>query len=198
MVFLRSHFSFELPPVLRGRRVYLRSPSIDDYEAWASLRLSSREFLAPWEPSWPADDLTRAAFRNRIKRYMRDISDDTAYPFFIFAQQDNCFLGAITAANVRRGVAQMASLGYWIGAPYAGQGFMTEAVHAILAYAFSQLRLHRVEAACLPSNNPSRRLLLRCGFTQEGYARSYLQINGAWQDHLTFARLNSDPQVENP
>ncbi len=193
MVFLRSHFSFELPPVLRGGRLYLRTPLMDDYNAWASLRLNSREFLAPWEPSWPADDLTRAAFRSRIKRYMRDLADDTAYPFFIF-DQNNDLAGAITIANVRRGVAQMASLGYWIGSPFAGQGLMTEAVQTVMGYAFGQLRLHRVEAACLPANEPSRRLLLRCGFTQEGYARQYLQINGMWQDHLTFARLGNDPQ----
>jgi ribosomal-protein-alanine N-acetyltransferase len=166
---------------------------MDDYEPWASLRMASREFLVPWEPSWPPDDLTRTAFRNRIKRYLRDISEDAAYPFFVFGRLDE-LLGAITISNVRRGVAQMASLGYWIGALYARQGLMTDAVKTSLSYSFGQLRLHRMEAACLPTNEPSRRLLLRCGFQQEGYARRYLQINGVWQDHLTFARLSSDPQ----
>jgi len=193
VVFLRSHFSFEPPPVLRGGRVYLRPPVMEDYHAWANLRMCSRDFLTPWEPNWPADDLTRTAFRGRIKRYMRDMSDDAAYPFFIY-DLTNDLVGAITIANVRRGVAQMASLGYWVGAPFAGQGLMTESVKAVMSYAFGQLRLHRIEAACLPSNEASRRLLLGCEFVQEGYARRYLQINGTWQDHLTFAKLNDDPQ----
>jgi ribosomal-protein-alanine N-acetyltransferase len=168
---------------------------MEDYEPWAAMRMASRDFLTPWEPSWPADDLTRGAFRNRIKRYLRDISEDSAYPFFIFEQGGGELAGAITIANIRRGVAEMGSLGYWIGQPFARQGLMTDAVQAALAYAFGPLRLHRVEAACLPANEPSRRLLLRCGFVQEGYARRYLRINGNWQDHLTFAKLNSDPQA---
>lgn len=193
MVFLRTHFSFDPPPVLHGALTYLRNPVMDDYQAWASLRLKSRDFLTPWEPSWPADDLARSAFRVRIKRYARDIADDTAYPYFIFNRMNHELIGAITISNVRRGVAQMASIGYWIGEPFARQGFMTDAVHSALIYAFDQLRLHRVEAACLPDNHPSHGLLLKCGFTREGYARRYLQIDGTWQDHLLFARLGSDP-----
>jgi ribosomal-protein-alanine N-acetyltransferase len=125
---------------------------------------------------------------------MRDIADDLAYPFFIFDIATDELVGAITISNIRRGVAEMGSLGYWIGHQYARRGLMTDAVRAVLPYAFSQLGLHRMEAACLPSNEPSRRLLLRCGFVQEGYARGYLRINGIWQDHLTFARLHNDPQ----
>lgn len=193
MVFLRSHFSYEPQPVLRGNAVYLRNPIVDDYEAWASLRMKSRGFLVPWEPTWPADDLTRQAFRNRIKRYMRDIAADNAYPFFILLPGPDQLVGAITLSNVRRGVAQMASLGYWIGEPYARNGLMTDAVKTVLAYAFGGLRLHRMEAACLPTNEPSRRLLLRTGFSLEGEARQYLMINGEWRDHLMFARLAGDP-----
>ena len=98
-------------------------------------------------------------------------------------------LGALTLSNVRRGVAQMATLGYWIGAPFARQGYMTDALQALLPFAFDHLHLHRVEAACLPRNDASIALLRRAGFEQEGLARSYLKINGAWQDHLLFARL---------
>jgi ribosomal-protein-alanine N-acetyltransferase len=70
---------------------------------------------------------------------------------------------------------------------------MSKAVRAALGYGFGAMRLHRVEAACVPGNLRSKRLLERCGFQQEGYARSYLRINGAWQDHLLFAILSSDP-----
>lgn len=192
MAFLKSPFAPELPPVLRNERVLLRTPEIGDFEAWMRLRMASRTFLTPWEPQWPSNDLTRSAYRFRIKRYLRDIQDDEAYPFFIFSTDGRTLLGAISLSNVRRGVAQMATLGYWIGEPFARQGYMTNAVRLASAFAFDHLQLHRVEAACLPHNAASVGLLRKCGFRQEGLARRYLRINGAWQDHLLFARLNED------
>lgn len=189
MAFLRSPFAPELPPVLRNSKVMLRTPEIDDYDAWCALRLASRDFLIPWEPQWPSNDLARAAFRGRLKRYWRDIEDDTAYPLFIFTADKRTFLGGITLSNVRRGVAQAATLGYWIGAPFARQGYMTAALRLTLPFAFEHLQLHRVEAACLPDNLASIALLQRSGFAREGLARRYLKINGMWQDHLLFARL---------
>jgi ribosomal-protein-alanine N-acetyltransferase len=189
VVFLRSPFAPDFPPVLRNGEVEMRTPDTSDYQAWADLRLRSREFLAPWEPVWPANDLTRTAFRSRIKRYWREIEDDAAYPFFIFSAGERQLLGALTFSNVRRGVAQTASLGYWIGAPHARRGLMTSAVGLAMGFAFDHLRLHRIEAACLPGNAASIALLGRCGFEQEGLAKRYLKIAGLWQDHLLFARL---------
>lgn len=192
MVFLRSPFSPDLPPVLGSGPVKLRVPQTSDFESWAAVRMESRAFLAPWEPSWPSDDITRSAFRSRIKRYMRDIEDDLAYPFFLTRSDDNALLGALTISNVRRGVAQMASLGYWIGRSFTRQGYMTAAVYAVLPFVFDHLRLHRLEAACLPANLASIRLLKRCGFSEEGRARRYLKINGKWEDHVLFGLLASD------
>ena len=194
MVFLRSPFSPDLPPVLGNGRVRLRIPQMGDYDTWAVVRIESRAFLAPWEPSWPPDDVTRGAFRSRIKRYLRDVEDDAAYPFFILRVEDQALLGALTISNIRRGVAQMASLGYWIGKRFARRGYMTAAVRALVPAAFDVLRLHRVEAACIPTNLASVRLLEKTGFRREGYARSYLCINGTWQDHLLYARLQNDPK----
>lgn len=192
MAFLKSPFAPELPPVLRNERILLRTPEVGDFEAWMRLRMASRTFLTPWEPQWPSNDLTRSAYRFRIKRYLRDIQDDEAYPFFIFSTDGRTLFGAISLSNVRRGVAQMATLGYWIGEPFARQGYMTNAVRLASAFAFDHLQLHRVEAACLPHNAASIGLLRKCGFRQEGLARRYLRINGAWQDHLLFAKLNED------
>jgi ribosomal-protein-alanine N-acetyltransferase len=166
---------------------------MSDHAEWAALREASRDFLTPWEPTWPIDDLARAAFRRRIKRYSEDQRSDIAYPFFVFRKGDNCLVGGLTLANIRRGCAQAGSLGYWMGAPYAGQGYMTDAVNAILPFAFGALRLHRVEAACIPGNVASIRLLEKTGFKREGFARQYLCIDGVWQDHLLFARLQDDP-----
>jgi ribosomal-protein-alanine N-acetyltransferase len=182
-----------LPPIV-GDDVVLRSPQASDFDGWAALREASRTFLTPWEPTWPSDDLTRSAFRHRLKRYAEDVRTDQGYPFFLFRKEDNVLVGGLALANVRRGVAQAASLGYWIGAPYVRRGYMTAAVRALLPVAFDFLRLHRVEAACIPTNLASVRLLERVGFRREGYARAYLCINGMWQDHLLYAKLRGDPK----
>lgn len=192
MVFLRSPFARDLPPILMQDGVELRVPEMADYESWAALRLESRAFLVPWEPAWPQDDLTRTAFRSRVKRYIRDIESDSAYPFFVFRAHDEVLIGAITLSNVRRGVAQAGSVGYWIGSSFVRQGHMTAALSALLPFAFGHLHLHRIEAACLPINQASIRLLTKSGFRQEGLARRFLKINGRWEDHLLFARLAED------
>ncbi|MBS7539297.1 GNAT family N-acetyltransferase [Ancylobacter lacus] len=181
------------PPLIEGRGVLLRAPVMSDYAAWAALRERSRAFLTPWEPLWPAYDLARGAFRRRLRRYARDVREDQAYPFLVFRLEDQALLGGLTLSNVRRGVAQTASLGYWMGQDHAGKGHMSAAVAALLPFAHGSLGLRRIEAACLPHNEPSIRLLRRVGFRQEGYGREYLCINGVWQDHLLFARLSSDP-----
>lgn len=177
------------PARLMGRRVYLRQPEDRDWRPWADLRTVSREFLVPWEPTWPSDALTREAFRRRLRRYGIDWREDAGYNFFIFLQNDNRLLGGITLGNVRRGVAQAGTLGYWIGKPHARQGHMSDALRAIIAFGFQTLQLHRLEAACLPTNAASQGVLRKLGFRQEGYARRYLRINGEWHDHLLFALL---------
>ncbi len=193
MSFLRTYAYLDSDPVIQAEKVLLRPALGGDYAQWAQLRSSSRAFLEPWEPTWPRNDLTRSSYRQRIRRYNKDMRDDYAYAFFVFSRHSGNMVGGLTISNVRRGVAQTCSLGYWIGQPYANQGYMTAAVSAAVAFAFENLRLHRIEAACLPVNEASRKLLLRCGFSQEGYARKYLKINGRWQDHLLFALLDTDP-----
>jgi ribosomal-protein-alanine N-acetyltransferase len=195
MALFRTISSPEPLPPIAGDGIVLRTPQMADYAAWAALREQSRDFLVPWEPTWPADDLTRAAFRQRLKRYAEDLRTDQAYPFFLFRKEDNVLVGGLALANVRRGVAQAGSLGYWIGAPHVRRGYMTAAVRALVPAAFDLLRLHRVEAACIPSNIASVRLLEKTGFRREGYARAYLCINGMWQDHLLYAQLRSDLKI---
>jgi [ribosomal protein S5]-alanine N-acetyltransferase len=192
MAFFRTvSFSEQLPAIM-GEGVMLRAPQNADYSEWAVLREASRDFLTPWEPTWPADDLTRGAFRRRIRRYSEDQRSDLAYPFFIFRKSDQVLVGGLTLANIRRGCAQAGSLGYWMGAPYARKGYMSAAVTALIPFAFAALRLHRIEAACIPSNAASIRLLEKTGFRREGFARQYLCIDGVWQDHLLYARLKDD------
>jgi [ribosomal protein S5]-alanine N-acetyltransferase len=190
MAFFRTVSFSEPLPTIEGEQVYLRAPQMSDYSEWATLREASRGFLTPWEPTWPADDLSRSAFRRRLRRYAEDQRSDQSYAFFLFRRHDQALVGGLTLANVRRGVAQAGSIGYWIGEPFARRGLMGGAVRALVPFAFNALRLHRLEAACIPTNGPSIRLLEKAGFEREGYAREYLCINGLWQDHILFGRLN--------
>jgi ribosomal-protein-alanine N-acetyltransferase len=189
MAFFRTINFSEPLATITGEGVTLRTPQMTDYAEWAALREGSREFLKPWEPIWPADDLTRSAFRRRIRRYAEDLRTDQGYAFLIVRNTDGVMVGGLTLANIRRGVAQAASVGYWMGLPFVRRGHMTAAVRAVIPFAFATLRLHRVEAACIPTNAASTRLLENSGFVREGYAREYLCINGIWQDHLLYARI---------
>ena len=191
MTFFRAVRLAEPALTVAAERVTLRLPQMGDFEEWAALREASRNFLVPWEPTWPADDLSRASFRRRLRRYAEDQRNDLAYPYFIFRNEDQKLIGGLTITNIRRGVAQAGSLGYWIGAAYAQQGYMTAAVRTLVPFAFSTLKLHRLEAACIPENAASVRLLEKTGFVREGYAREYLCINGIWQDHLLYAQVRT-------
>src|SRR3974390_1919921 len=152
MAFFRTiNFSEPLQSI-EGDGVMLRTPQMDDFEEWAALRETSRDFLTPWEPTWPVDDLTRAAFRRRIKRYAEDLRSDQGYAFLIARNSDDALVGGLTLANMRRRVAQAGSLGSLAGLPFVRHGYMTAAVRAVIPFAFASLRLHRLEAACIPPN----------------------------------------------
>jgi ribosomal-protein-alanine N-acetyltransferase len=193
MALFRSVAWSEPLPVIEGAGVFLRTPQMADFAEWARLRAESRAFLVPWEPTWPEDDLTRGAFRRRLRRYAQELRDDLGYPFLIFRASDRALIGGITLTNVRRGVAQAANVGYWIGASHARRGYMSAALATLVPYAYDSLRLRRIEAACLPNNAASIRLLEKLNFQREGYARQYLCIAGQWQDHLIYAHLAGDP-----
>ena len=192
MALFRLGPSYDATTIVRGSGVYLRPAEMRDFDEWASLRERSRAFLVAWEPVWPSDDLTRSAFRRRLRLHAEEMNRDEAYPFLVF-REDEVMLGGLTIGQIRRGVAQTATLGYWMGEAYAGRGYMSRAVRAAANFVFSSLRLHRLEAACLPHNDASMHLLESVGFQREGYARSYLRINGRWQDHVLFALLENDP-----
>jgi ribosomal-protein-alanine N-acetyltransferase len=189
MAFLRSSIGQESAHVVRGRRLWMRAPAMGDYVPWAELRTRSREHLTPWEPQWLRDELTRSSYRRRVRHYQREARDDLGYSFLILRADDDELLGGLSLSNVRRGVTQAAVLGYWLGLPFIRNGYMTEAVGAIVRFAFQELRLHRVEAATMPGNSASIRVLENNGFRPEGYARRLLKINGAWEDHVLHALI---------
>jgi len=181
-------FAREDTPVLVGSRVLLRAPRPADYFAWKTLRKESRPFLKPFEPRWTEADLGHRVYQSRLKRGREEARQGTDYTFFIFVRDGSreILAGGITLSNIRRRAAQFGNLGYWMGQGFAGQGYMTEAVGLVVAYAFDSLLLHRVHAAFLPHNMASRRVLEKNGFKEEGYAENYLQIDGKWADHVLF------------
>ncbi len=179
-------------PAIEGATVYLRRPDAADYERWAELRAASAQFLKPWEPIWPRDDLTRPAYRSRLRRYHSEIRAGSGYPFFILRRSDDCLVGGITLGNIRRGASQSGQIGYWIGQAHSGHGYMSEALDLLCEHAFTRIGLHRLEAACIPGNTRSERILEKCGFRLEGLLAGYLKINGEWRDHHLYARINAN------
>ncbi|TLP58356.1 GNAT family N-acetyltransferase [Parasedimentitalea maritima] len=177
---------------IETERLTLRPPVHSDFRAWARLRQDSQGYLTPWEPSWAPEHLSRKSFSNRVYWAQRSVNGGTALPLFLCRREDQVLVGAITLDNIRRGPAQAGTLGYWTGMPFARQGYMREAIGAVVHYAFTQLDLSRIEAACLPENTASRGLLESTSFKYEGVAQSYLQINGRWRTHVLYASLRSD------
>ena len=175
-----------------SERLRLRPPEQGDFLPWCALRRDSAAFLQPWEPTWAPDHLSRRGFSNRVLWSRRSIDSGTGLPLFLFHAETDDLLGAITLDNIRRGPAMAATLGYWIGARYARQGYMREAIRAVTHHAFKAMDLSRLEAACLPENAASRAVLESSGFKYEGVAQSYLQIDGRWRNHVLYANLRSD------
>lgn len=177
---------------IETERLILRPPHHNDFRQWVKLRTDSRSFLSPWDPVWSAEHLTRKNFTNRVYWAQRAVSNGNGCPLFLIRKTDQVLIGAVTLDNIRRGPAQAGTLGYWTGQAYARQGYMREAVDNVVLHAFRKLDLSRVEAACLPENQPSRGLLESCGFKYEGVAQSYLQIAGRWRTHVLYAAIRHD------
>jgi ribosomal-protein-alanine N-acetyltransferase len=185
-------FLFKKKVQIDTERLILRLPQHADFRAWSTLRYESQDFLSPWEPTWAPDHLSRKSFANRVYWSQRSVNEGTALPLFLVRRGDHQLMGAITLDPIRRGPAQTATMGYWIGQQFAREGYMSEAILALVHYAFVKLDLSRIESACLPDNVPSRGALEKCGFKYEGVAQAYLQINGRWRTHVLYSCLRAD------
>jgi len=178
--------------VIDAERLILRLPRMQDHRDWVAVRARSEAFLEPWEPERAHDQASRRAFRNRVYWAERSVEQGRAVPLFLIRRSDDVLLGGITLDNIRRGPSLAATVGYWIGEEHARQGYMREALDAVVHYGFTDLGLSRIEAATLPENKPSRGLLESAGFKYEGVAQSYLQIAGRWRTHVLYANLRAD------
>ncbi len=192
MRLLKFQSVFESAIELTTEGLLLRAPIVEDFDQWLALRTASADFLRPWEPTWDPSDTKRSAFRQRIKRYQAEIKSGKSISLFIFDDKEKTLVGGLTIANIRRGVSQSCTLGYWMGELHAGKGTMSKAVQRIIPYVFDDLKLHRLEAAAISTNRPSISLLEKCGFQFEGKVRKYLKINGEWQDHRLYSILADD------
>lgn len=162
-----------------------------DYLAWRKTRAANQAYLQPFEPSWSPDALSRTTYLRQVQIADYEYQNALGGMMLMIHRTDNSVIGGINLRNVRRGVAQMGTLGYWIASDWGGQGRMTQAVQRMTEFGFRQIGLHRIEAACVPENEASARVLLRAGFEEEGFARGYLRIDGCWRDHRLFAIVAS-------
>ncbi len=177
---------------LSGERIFLRPPKRRDALKWQKLRLASKKFLVPWEPTWDVYSCNRRAYMRFLKNSTYLANLDRAYSFLIFKNDSKVLIGGINVGNVRRGVSQSATIGYWVGKNYARNGYMNEALNILIPSLFVDLRLNRIEAATLEENTPSRSLLKKIGFKKEGILRQYIKINGKWRDHIMYSLLSDD------
>ena len=176
-----------LPDIeLCSKRLLMRPARSADWPQWASVREKNRTYLKPYEPQWGANALEKDFFARRLKRQAREWDLGQACAFVILNRENNLLIGGMNINNICRGAAQFASLGYWIDEDHQGQGLMQEAMQLTLRYCFMDLNLHRINCACLTHNARSKNLLTKAGFSEEGKAEKYLQIDGRWQDHLLF------------
>jgi len=178
--------------IIDTERCYLRLPQLSDYQDWVLLRRKSEIFLSPWEPQTDSHFYSLAAFKARVKWSKKNFKERKVIHVLAFRREDGILLGAITLDNLKRGAAQSCSIGYWIGEPFAGNGYMSEILKALIFQAFKEFELSRIEAATLPENKASRRLLEKSGFKYEGVGQSYLQIAGRWRNHVLYSLLRDD------
>src|SRR3954447_12255803 len=176
--------------VLSGPRVELRPLRTSDFDDWRDVRTGSRDWLEPWEPLAEPGSLDPVtdpeAFRARCGAWERQRHFDAAYGFGLFLSNGR-FAGEVSLGSVQRGPFQMGYIGYWVDEALAGQGYVPEGVVLLMRYAFEVLDLHRLEAAIVPRNEPSRRGAEKLGMRDEGTAVRFLQIQGVYEDHVRYA-----------
>ncbi|HMH45535.1 MAG TPA: GNAT family protein [Pyrinomonadaceae bacterium] len=170
--------------VVAGKSVYLRKPVLQDMKEFLALNSASTQ-LHRGLVSPPKQPTQFAAFLKRSRRA------DSAC-FLICRVEDHRMVGSINLSQIFLGRFRNAYLGYFIGAPYAGRGYMKETIRLMLRYAFTHLKLHRLEANIQPENLASVALVKGAGFIREGYSRRYLKICGRWRDHERWAILAED------
>jgi ribosomal-protein-alanine N-acetyltransferase len=190
--------SISIGAQLEGKRVVLRAPKATDIPELRSLLIRNATHLRPWSPSPPpgTNPVGFTELGRSIARHRRDWKAGSGFVFVAVLRERRVpIVGRVALTSVTRGPFQSAQLGYWMDVAHVGRGFMSEAVELVLEFAFEWLALHRVQAAVMPHNAASRRILTRRGFREEGLAERYLLIGERWEDHLLFGLTLEEWQV---
>lgn len=181
-------------PELVGRRVLLRPLTVNDFDAWREVRERAQSWLVRWEPrpvpGQPDPTVDKRAFAARCSARLRERELGTGYGFGVFV--GDRFAGEINISSVQRGPFQNAYVGYWVDEAMAGKGYIPESFVVLARFAFEDLMLHRLQVSIIPRNRPSRRVAEKLGLRDEGTAVRYLEINGAWEDHVRYAITAED------
>ena len=176
-------------PIILSERLSLRLPVVADYEKWVVLRKKSEDFLNKWEPEKDINYYSKIFFNKRVRWAKKNFDLKSVFHFFIFLRSNYQLVGGITLDNIRYGPFNSATLGYWLGEEFSKKGIMTEGLHSLITYANKNIGISRIEAATLPNNIASRRLLEKCNFKYEGVGQYYLQIKGKWKHHILYANI---------
>lgn len=173
-------------------RLVLRQIAPDESEVVRAYGLRCREFHRPWDPERPPDFWEPDVVARRLAHELETAVSDAGLVVYLSTVEEPArVIGRIAFHNVVRGFSQSCTVGYGLAPDATGRGFMSEALNAAVArIAFGELGLHRVEAAVIPRNTRSLKVVERCGFEREGYSPRFLKIAGVWEDHVRFARIN--------
>jgi ribosomal-protein-alanine N-acetyltransferase len=174
-------------PLLKSERVYIRQLVARDAEPLLALRIRNRTFFEPYEPLHDDVHFTLSGQTEIIEKARLNWENGLTYAFGIFVHASDALIGRVNLSNVVRGAWDSCTIGYFLDEQHNGQGLMTEAVHLALEFAFDKANLHRVQAAVMPWNHASIRVLEKTGFRYEGMSEYYLKINDVWEHHNTYA-----------
>ncbi len=183
--------------MIETARLTIRVPDVEDVPRIIAYYRDNLEYLRPFSPAFEAEMFEEAAWQEQVRQRRRELTFAESFRAFIFARDDPApIVGNINLTQVFRGAFQSCMLGYNLAESAQGRGYMTEAVLAVVGFAFGEWRLHRVAASYMPRNERSAAVLKRCGFRVEGLAPAYLLINGHWEDHVLAAITNEDWQAQ--
>jgi ribosomal-protein-alanine N-acetyltransferase len=184
------------PVVLHSERLVIRSPRFRDKRFWNQVRAENKEWLSPWEATFPivpqeiSHERTRkSSFTRMIRTIHKSAHEGSSYSLFIWREGN--LIGQVTLGGVIYGALRGGHIGYWIDKNYANHGYMTEAVEMVTRFGFDALGLHRIEINVRPENGASCRVAEKAGYHFEGFRPLFLHIDGAWRDHNCYVRVNN-------
>jgi [ribosomal protein S5]-alanine N-acetyltransferase len=179
-------------PIIESERLILRLLEPEDCSSAIAYHRNNKEHLMPFGPKWPPDFFNEEFWTKQVEINKQEYRADKSARFFLFEKSSPDVIGTVSFGGILRGAAQFSYLGYGLAKDKEKRGYMTEILKEAIKFAFNDLKLHRVMANYIPTNEASGKILKRLGFTVEGYASDYLYLNGKWQDHILTSLTNHD------